>query len=64
MRLTLALLGWELDITLGPESPEAEDAGSSLDGGTTASTPIGFSLPTLAFGEMDCPPHQWEPEDE
>lgn len=40
MRLTLTLLGWELYLTLGPETT-AET--SSLDGGTTASTPVGFT---------------------
>lgn len=40
MRLTLTLCGFELDITLGRET--SDEPGCSLDGGTTASYPVGF----------------------
>jgi hypothetical protein len=46
VRVTLSLLGWELDLTLGPAdapSPAPDDEASSMDGGTTASYPISFT---------------------
>jgi hypothetical protein len=44
MRLTLALLGWELDLSLAPsDAPTPVPDGASLDGGTTASYPVGFT---------------------
>lgn len=43
MRFTLRLLGFEvLDLSLGDDV--AEDEGCSLDGGTTAAYPIGFTM--------------------
>lgn len=41
MRLTIAALGWELDLSLGPADTSAVE-GASLDGGTTAAYPVGF----------------------
>lgn len=35
MRLMIALLGWELDLSIGPA--EAEDDGAALSGGTLTS---------------------------
>ena len=43
MRVTLVLLGWTFDWSLEPTAAEAEDESNSLDGGTTASYPVGFT---------------------
>lgn len=56
MRLTLQLLGLELDVTLGPAdapSPAPDDQGASLNGGTTASYPVGYAP---SYGDQ-----RWQP---
>ena len=58
MRIYLALFGREvLDLHIGSDW-EAEPA-CSLDGGTTASTPIGFA-PTPPL-QLEGNPDRWEP---
>jgi hypothetical protein len=44
VRLTIALLGLELDLTFGMAGVEAEDEdpAAALNGGTTAAYPISF----------------------
>lgn len=44
MRLTIVLLGHTFDLSLEPTTAETEEA-SSLDGGTTAAYPVGFTGP-------------------
>lgn len=67
MRLTIALLGLELDLTFGPATAEeAEDEAAALNGGTLASTPISFvgtyDVPAdLPWVERD---NGWGDEDE
>lgn len=58
MRLTLCLLGWTFDWTAEPTAAEApteptEDAAASMDGGTTGSTPVGY---TSSYGDQ-----RWQP---
>lgn len=46
MRVTIALLGYELDITLGladATSPASDDTGEALNGGTTSGYFVGFT---------------------
>ena len=65
MRLTLTLLGHTLDLSLEAAGTDDCDHGSSLDGGTTASYPVGFS-PWPVPEEISAPQHcpSWdEPED-
>lgn len=51
----MRLLGFEvLHLTTDPD--EVDEA-CSLDGGTTSAYPIGFTLPTPAPDEHDCPPY-------
>jgi len=41
MRFTASILGWELDISLGPATTEAaDDPAAALNGGLTASTVV------------------------
>lgn len=59
MRLTLSLLGHTLDLGLEADTRECVhncDHGSSLDGGTTASYPVGFS-PWPVPEEIEAPQH-------
>lgn len=42
MRVTIAALGFELDLTFGPTTETAAVDGASLDGGTTSAYPMGF----------------------
>jgi hypothetical protein len=64
MRVTLALLGWTLDWSLEPTATEAETC--SLDGGTTAAYPMGFThwpVPEEIAAPQHCP--SWdEPEEQ
>lgn len=66
MRLTLALLGLELDVTFGPVDEPATD-GASLDGGTTGSIgPVGFTQPVSNVEDVPMPqrtPAWDEPEE-
>lgn len=55
MRLTLSLLGYELDVTLGKAEAETR-VGDAL------STPVGFSVPVVPWDGTDSY-HQFEPED-
>lgn len=43
MRFTLRFLGFEV-LAISTDSEDFEDEGCSLDGGTTAAYPIGFTL--------------------
>jgi hypothetical protein len=61
MRLTLSLLGFELDVTLGRETEPADDD-VWVDCGTTVSTPVGFVRPEIPW-DADCPVHQFDPGD-
>ena len=65
MRLTVDWLGLTLDVSFGPTAA-VEVEGASLDGGTTASTPVGFivrhEIPADADGPWRTP--SWdEPEE-
>lgn len=51
MRLTLALLGWTLDLSLGPDSAEVEDRSRDLSGGTTGSTELAVPDTETWLGE-------------
>lgn len=42
MRVTIAALGFELDVTFGPTAAAVDDPAAAMNGGTTASTPMGF----------------------
>jgi hypothetical protein len=69
MRLTIALLGFELDMTLGPAAADDaadEDPAAALNGGTLASQPISFvgtyDVPEEVSAPQHCP--SWdEPEE-
>lgn len=46
MRLTIVLLGHTLDLSLEPTAADEDPSpDASMDGGTTASTPMGFTPP-------------------
>lgn len=66
MRLTLALLGLELDVTFGLAAVEVEDdPAAALNGGTLTSYPISFT-PWPCPEEVPMPQHTpaWdEPEE-
>lgn len=63
MRLTLSLLGYELDFTFGPRS---DDTGThcSLDGGTTSSYPVGFVRSILPNWDDPGSYHTLDPDDD
>lgn len=66
MRVTVCLLGFELDLTLGPATTDDSDDGSALNGGTLASTPISFVTSWPVPEEIPIQPHTpaWdEPEE-
>lgn len=67
MRLTLHLLGVEVfDLALNEPVEilaEAQEFEPYQDAGSTGCTVIGFAPPVVPFGEMDCPPHQWDPSE-
>ena len=62
MRLTLQLLGLELDITFGPQDTDAS-APCSLDGGTTASYPVGFVRSIMPNWDDPGSFHTLDPDD-
>jgi hypothetical protein len=55
MRVTIAALGLELDITFGPETDDTadDDPGAALNGGTLGSTPVGYAP---SYGDQ-----RWQP---
>lgn len=66
MRLTIALLGFELDLTFGPATTASEDdPAAALNGGTLAAYPMGFThwpVPEEIAAPQHCP--SWdEPEE-
>lgn len=65
MRLTLALLGFEMDLTFGPATTASEDD-PLRDLGATGSTPVGFvvahEIPDEAAIHRPCSP--WEDDSE
>jgi hypothetical protein len=63
MRLTLTLLGLELDLTLGRQTPDTDDD-VWVDCGATGSTPVGFTR--SPHPEWDAPGsyHQFDPDDD
>lgn len=66
MRLTLSLLGLELDVTFGRAiAAEDEDQGAALNGGTTGSTPMGFTAQWAAPEDIPLPQRTppWDDEE-
>lgn len=59
MRLTLAAFGLELDVTFGVASVAEDDPAAALNGGTLASTPMGFvprmEIPEQVPAPQHCP---------
>lgn len=57
MRLTIVVLGWTFDWTAEPTATdEPEDTARDLSGGSTGSTPMGF---TAQWGDQ-----RWQPSPE
>lgn len=51
MRVTIQLLAWELDLTIGPATDEPDDdKARDLSGGTTASTAVEPGPTDLTLG--------------
>lgn len=61
----IAALGWELDLSFGTATTE-DDPAAALNGGTLASTPVGFTAAYQVPEEVPYQPHTpaWdEPEE-